>query len=207
MKGKSTRNLCLVLWTVISAVLLYCVRACGFNCVLITAIGCIIGIIGIGRIYNSFSGWIVLDIGIAFLIYPISKICGYNLRYGDHIKEVAIGLSFLIAMQLFFDDYFRNKKAKKRCTVPFEAKCISFAPAGVSSYVPIYRYHIDGKTNTFYGNNLSSVNPKLGDIITVFVNKKNEKDIYCPTAKAILMIRYIIGLIILSFSTSALVIL
>ena len=207
MHGKNIRNFCLILWIVLAGVLMSYGKAYGLNCVLLITLASVLGIVGIGRIYNSFSGWFFLDIALGVCIYPFSKVLGYNLNYGDHIKSIVIGFCLLFALQLFFDDYFRNKNARKRCTEAFEAKCISFAPAGVSSYVPIYRYHIDGKTNTFYGTNLSSVNPRLGEIITVFVNKKNQNDVYCPTAKAILMIRYIVGFLIISFSTGALVIL
>lgn len=205
MNSRATRNFSFLLWSIITVVLVCLELNKNLNSILLTILGSIIGLIGIGRIYNSFRGWLFFDFGLAVWVYPILKLARIN--FASNIKFILIVFCFVITMQLFFDDSLRNKKAKKRCTIPFEAKCISFTQAGVSSYVPIYRYHIDGRTNMFYGNNLSSINPKLGDIITVFVNKKNENDVYCPTAKAILMIRYIVGFLILSFSTGALVIL
>ena len=190
MNSKTTRNINILLWFIMSVALLVLeYNNQLFNIFLITILGGIIGLIGIGLIYNNFKGWIVFDVSLAILSYPISRIIGVR---GINIKEIVIFLGILIVMQLFLDDFIRNKKNKKRCTVPFEAKCVSFAQSGVSTYIPIYRYHVNGKSNMFYGNNLSSVNPKLGEIITVFVNKKNENDVYCPTAKAILMLRYII---------------
>ena len=186
MKGRITRNFCLFSWIILS--------------------GCLVEIIGILEIYNSFNGWFTFDFGLIFYIYPILKVM--EIRFNSNIiKQIILFFGFLIAIELFFDDSLRCKRIKRKCTIPFEAKCISFAQAGASTYIPIYRYHINGKTNMFYGNSLSSANPRLGEVITVFVNRKNENEVYCPTAKAILMLRYIIGFIILFFSTGALMIL
>lgn len=192
MNSRIIRNLGFLLWIIISIGLLFLNIKNGVASIILSLIGGIFGVLGIAVIYENFKGWIALNLGLVAWIYPIINVVGYNFSFKQDVKTVVIAFGILIAMELFFDDSIRNKNAKKRCTIPFEAKCISFAQAGVSTYVPIYRYHIEGRTNTFYGNSLSSVNPKLGDIITVFVNKKNENDVYCPTAKPILMIRYFI---------------
>ena len=202
MNGRIIRNLGFLLWIIISIVLLFLSIKNGIYSIIFAVLGGLLGLLGIGLIYEDFKGWWFFNLGLVFSSYPILKNIG-NLNF----KSILFFLGFLIAMELFLDDWIRNRKAKKRCTMPYEAKCISFAQAGASTYLPIYRYHIDGKTNTFYGNYSSNVNPKLGDIITVFVNKKNENDIYCPTSKAILMIRYFIGFVILSFSAGALILL
>ena len=205
MKSRITRNICLLLWFIMSIVLLCLGLQNGTSYILSIILGTIVGIIGIDSIYKGFYGWIIFNFGIGIMLYPISRCFGYNLNYIEKIKELILTFCLLLSFELFFDDSIRNKNAKKRCTVPFQAKCVSFARSGEASYIPIYRYHIGGKASMFYGTNLSSSNPRLGEVITVFVNKKNENDVYCPTAKSILMVRYMVAFAIISFCIGAIV--
>jgi len=207
MKNRKAKKNVLVLWGIISIVLIIYGLKDSISNISLLILGEIVSGIGIMRTFKHFSGWIVFDIGLCLLLFPVARLFGYDFVLNSSIKNVALAFGIILATQLFFDDSLRNKSAKKRCTVPFQAKCISFEESYNSIYIPVYRYHIEGKTNTFYGNNLYSVNPKLGDVLTVFVNKKNENDIYCPTSKAILMLRYMIGMLLIAFSTGALIIL
>lgn len=203
MNNKKARKLTVLVWFIVSIVLIKIGIDTNSNLVGAIITGQLI--IGIGMLltFSNFLGWIITDFGLAVLVYPISKILGYNITFQNSIKEIIIAFLALVAIQLFFDDSLRNKKAKKRCTVPFEAKCVSFEQGEDSKYNPVYKYSINGQAAMFHGNYKTSVNPKLGEVITIFVNKKNNKEIYCPTPKAVLMFRYLLGALLITFSLGA----
>ena len=103
MNSKTTRNINILLWFIMSVALLVLeYNNQLYNIFLITILGGIIGLIGIGLIYKNFKGWIVFDVSLAILSYPISRIIGVR---GINIKEIVIFLGILIVMQLFFDDF------------------------------------------------------------------------------------------------------
>lgn len=203
MNSKKARKLTVLLWFIVS--IIFVKIGIDLNINLVGAI--IIGqaIVGMGMVltFSNFLGWLITDFGLAVLVYPISKILGYSITFQNSIKEIAIAFVSLVAIQLFFDDYLRNKSAKKRCTVPFEAKCVSFEQGTDYRYNPVYKYSINGQIAMYYGNDKTSVNPKLGEVITIFVNKKNNKEVYCPTPKAVLMLRYLLGSLLITVSVGA----
>lgn len=203
MNSKKARKRIVLLWFIVSIFLI--ILGININSNLIGAI--IIGqlLTGIGMLltFSNFLGWIVTDFGLAVLVYPISKILGNNITFQNSIKEIAIAFLAVVALQLFLDDSLRNKKAKKRCTVPFQAKCVSFEQGKDFKYNPVYKYNINGQAVMYRGNDKTSINPKLGEVITIFVNKKNNKEIYCPTPKAVLMVRYLLGTLLITFSLGA----
>lgn len=207
MKSKWVKKFVLVLWFILLVSLIKIGIQSNISYIFFLIVGEIASFIGLSRVFRSFVGWFLFDVGLGFMIYPIAEILGIDYFVGKYIKEIVLFFGGLIAMQLFFDDSLRNKSAKKRCTIPYEAKCISFEQASDYTYIPVYKYLKDGKVNMYYGNGKASANPKLGDVITVFVNKKNEKEVYCPTSKAILMVRYLAGMIVLAFSTGAIIVL
>lgn len=207
MKSKWVKKFVLVLWIILSVTLIIMSIKSNVSYILPLIVGEIASFIGLSSVFRSFVGWFLFDVGLGFMVYPVAQIFGIDHIASKYIKEIVLFLGGLIAIQLFFDDGLRNKGVKKRCTTPYEAKCISFEQSSDSTYIPVYKYMKDGKVRMYYGNGKSSVNPKLGDVITVFVNKKNEKEVYCPTSKAILMVRYLAGMMVLAFSTGAIIVL
>lgn len=203
MNNQKSRKLIVLLWFIVSVVLIKIGIDVNKNFVGAIAVGQFISLIGLTLTFRNVLGWLVTDLGLSVLVYPISKILGFNITIQNSIKEIVIAFFVLLAIQLFFDDYLRNNKAKKRCTVPFEAKCVSFEQDSNYRYNPVYKYNINGQAAMYHGNNKSSVNPRLGEVITIFVNKKNNKEIYCPTPKAVLMLRYIFGALLITFSIGA----
>lgn len=203
MNCKKAKKLIILLWFIVSIVLIKIGIDTNTKFLGALITGQLISLIGLLLTFSNFLGWLVTDFGLVVLVYPISKILGYNITFQNSIKEIAISFLTLIAIQLFFDDYLRNKRAKKRCTVPFQAKCVSFEQGENYRYNPVYKYSIDGQAAMYHGNNKSSINPKLGEVITIFVNKKNNNEIYCPTPKAVLMLRYLLGTLLITFSVGA----
>ena len=207
MNSKKARKLIVLLWIIISVVLIKSASLININYIGAIIVGQIISLLGLLIVFRNFLGWLVADFGFVVLAYPISKLLGFNITFQNSIKEIVISFFIVLAIELFFDDYLRNKKAKKRCTVPYQAKCISFEQDSSYRYNPVYKYNINGQAAMYHGNNKSSINPKLGEVITIFVNKKNNKEIYCPTPKAILMLRYLLGVLLITISVGALLVL
>ena len=203
MNNKKARKLILLLWFIVSIVLIKTGIDINKNFLGAIIIGQLISLIGLVLTFSNFLGWIVTDFGLAVLVYPISKILGFSITFQNSIKEIVIAFLTLIAIQLFFDDYLRNNRARKRCTIPFQAKCVSFEQDSSYRYNPVYKYNINGQAAMYHGNNKSSINPRLGEVITIFVNKRNNSEIYCPTPKAVLMLRYLLGAVLITFSIGA----
>lgn len=203
MNNQKSKKLIVLLWFIVSVVLIKIGISINEKFVGAIVVGQLISLIGFILTFNNVLGWVVTDLGLSVLVYPISKILGFNITIQNSTKEIVLSFLIVLAIQLFFDDYLRNNKAKKRCTVPFEAKCVSFEQDSSYRYNPVYKYNINGQAAMYHGNNKSSVNPRLGEVITIFVNKRNNKEIYCPTPKAILMLRYILGALLITVSVGA----
>lgn len=200
MNKAITRKIISLVWFIVSIVLVIIGFKENNNLILSIIVGQLFVGFGALIIEKNFGGWIITDLGLIILSYPITKILEYEIAFQNSMKYSILTFCLLIAIELFFDDYIKNKSVKKRCTEPLQAKCVSFENSIGTNYIPVYKYNIDGKINMFYGNCKSNLNAKLGDVITIFVNNKNQDDIYCPTSKALLMIRYLIGTGLLAFT-------
>ena len=110
MNNQKSRKLIVLLWFIVSVVLIKIGIDVNKNFVGAIAVGQLISLIGLTLTFRNVLGWLVTDLGLSVLVYPISKILGFNITIQNSIKEIVIAFLVLLAIQLFFDDYLRNNK-------------------------------------------------------------------------------------------------